>query len=123
MTEVTLPERAAAVSTDRLPTAIDTYLHARDRRETDASLATFGDDATVIDEGTTYTGTDRIRWWLDNAASEYTFTRTLTGVEDEGGGNYLVHNHLSGDFPGGEVDLRFRFRVEHDRIQHLEIAP
>ena len=106
-----------------LPAAIETYLHAHDRHDTDATLATFGPEATVIDEGNTYTGTDRIRWWLDNGASEYTYTRTLTGIETAGEGKYVVHNHLSGNFPGGEADLRFRFRLEGDRIQHLEIAP
>lgn len=106
-----------------LPTTIETYQRAHDRRETDAALATFSADATVIDDGRTHTGTDEIRWWLDNAASEYTYTRTLTGVEDERDGSYIVSNHLSGNFPGGEADLRYRFRLVDDLIVRLEIAP
>jgi hypothetical protein len=106
-----------------LPDRIDTYLRAHDQRDTDSALTTFSDDATVVDEGNTYTGTDRIRWWLDNSSSEYTYTRTLTGIDSEGNGNYVVHNHLVGNFPGGEVDLRFQFKLADELIHRLEIAP
>jgi hypothetical protein len=34
-----------------------------------------------------------------------------------------VSNHLSGNFPGGEVDLRYRFRLADGLIQELQIAP
>ena len=35
----------------------------------------------------------------------------------------MVTNHLEGDFPGGTVDLRYRFRLAGDRIARLDIAP
>ncbi len=106
-----------------LPSVIETYQRAHDHRDADAAITAFGADATVVDEGATYTGAERIRWWLERTASEYTYTRTLTGVDDLGGGVVVVHNHLSGDFPGGEVDLRYRFELRGDLIHRLEIAP
>jgi hypothetical protein len=106
-----------------LPTVIETCQRAHDRRDTDTALATFAADATVVDDGRVHTGTDEIRRWLDNAASEYTYTRTFTGVSEDGVGSYLVSNHLSGNFPGGEVDLKYRFQIERGLIQRLEIAP
>ena len=111
------------MSKQELPAVIETYQHAHDQRQTDKALAAFADDATVIDEGDSYAGTDRIRWWLENAASEFTFTRTLISVEDLGGGVHLVHNHLAGNFPGGEADLGYRFQLRNGLIAHLEIAP
>jgi hypothetical protein len=111
------------ISPTDVPAVIETYLRAHDERDTESTLATFGPDAIVIDEGNTYAGTERIRWWLDNGASEYTFTRTLTGHDDLGGGTYVVRNHLSGNFPGGEADLAYRFQLRDDLIQHLQIAP
>lgn len=111
------------MNSSTLPAVIETYQQAHDRHDTDAALAAFGADATVSDEDTTYSGTERIRWWLANAASEYTFTRTLTGVDDLGAGMVVVRNHLSGDFPGGEVDLRYRFELRDGLIHRLEIAP
>jgi len=109
--------------TIELPAVISGYLVARDRRDTNSALATFQSDATVIDENTTFAGTERIRWWLDNAASEYTFTRTLTGSEELDGDVYIAHNHLSGNFPGGEADLQFRFELRDGLIRQLLIAP
>ena len=109
--------------TTGIPEVIDTYLTAHDRRDTAATLATFAPEAIVTDEGETYAGTERIRWWLDHAASEYVYTRTLTGVDDLGNGTYVVRNHLSGNFPGGEADLRFRFQLGSELIDQLEIAP
>lgn len=106
-----------------VPAVIATYQHAHDRRDTDTALAAFGPDATVIDDGETYVGAERIRWWLTNTASEFTYTRTLTGAEDLGDGAFIVHNHLSGNFPGGEADLRYRFQLRDCLIHHVEIAP
>ncbi len=109
-------------TTDR-PGVIDAYQRAHDEHDTVAALATFHPDATVIDDGVTYSGSERVRGWLTDVASEYTYTRTLTGVDDLGDGVYIVHNHLTGDFPGGEVDLRYRFALRDGLIHHLEIAP
>ncbi|MEZ5248193.1 MAG: hypothetical protein R2713_02955 [Ilumatobacteraceae bacterium] len=50
-------------------------------------------------------------------------SRTFTGLDDLGDGAYVVHNHLSGDFPGGEADLRYRFRLRDGLIRRVEIAP
>ena len=111
------------MTTIQLPHVIADYLEARDARETDRALALFDPDATVIDEGSTFAGAERIRWWLDNAASEFTFTRVLTGVEQPEADAFIVSNHLAGDFPGGEADLRYRFDLAAGLIARLEIAP
>ena len=36
---------------------------------------------------------------------------------------WLVTNHLEGNFPGGEVDLRYQFQLQADRIAELIIEP
>ena len=109
--------------TPDLPQIITTYQHAHDRHDTDAAIATFGSDATVVDDGRTYRGIEEIRAWLDRTANEYTYTRTLTGVDDHGDGSYTVRNHLEGDFPGGQVDLRYRFELRDGLVHALHIAP
>jgi ketosteroid isomerase-like protein len=105
-----------------VPAVIENYYQSHDRRDADGALASFAPDATVIDDGVAYVGTERIRSWLMNAASEYTYTRTLTGADDLGEGAYVIHNHLSGDFPGGEVDLRYRVQLLDGLIHRVEIA-
>jgi len=114
--------------TIELPDVIERYQSAHDRRDTTTALETFADDATVIDDGETYIGADGIRSWLEQAASEFTYTRTLTaverdGVDDAGNDRYVVHNHVAGNFPGGEVDLAYRFEITDGLIRHLEILP
>ncbi len=112
------------MTTDGLPDVIDTYQRAHDRDGIDTALGAFASDATVADDGASYTGTDAIRGWLDHAASEYTITRTLAGFDDLGEGRFVVHNHLTSNFPSGEVDLRYRFVLgDDDLIRQLDIAP
>src|SRR4051794_26486769 len=102
-----------------LPDVIRRYQAAHDRHDTDTALATFAPDARLHDDGHDHHGTDEIRHWLATAASEYTFTRTLVSAEATGDGTWLVVNHLEGDFPGGEVDLRYQFVLTGDRIAEL----
>ncbi len=111
------------MSNGQLPEVISSYQRAHDARDVATALAAFAPDATVVDDGHTYAGTERIRWWLEHAASEFTYTRTLVSVEDLGDDEHLVRNHLTGDFPGGEADLAYRFRVRDGLITHLRIAP
>lgn len=107
----------------QLPAAVQTYLDAHDRNEVDAALSTFTPDARVFDEHHEYRGTEQIRAWLAAAGAQWTYTRTLTGTERLDDTTWLVHNHLEGDFPGGGVDLRFRFALTDGRIADLAIAP
>ncbi len=106
-----------------LPGVVGRYQDAHDRRDTDAALSAFASDARVVDDGREYRGADEIREWLDHAASEYTFTRSLVGAEPTGADSWIVVNHLEGNFPGGVVDLRYQFVMKGDLIAELVIAP
>jgi ketosteroid isomerase-like protein len=106
-----------------LPKAITSYLAAHQAREIDFAVSHYTDDATVTDEGNTYSGRDQIREWLQRSASEYTYTIELTATERIDKDHYLATHHLEGDFPGGVVDLRFQFALRDDRIAQLVIEP
>ncbi|GGJ80682.1 hypothetical protein GCM10011583_10230 [Streptomyces camponoticapitis] len=106
-----------------IPEVVARYLAAHHVRDTAAALATMRDDATVTDDGSTYTGTAEIERWLGTAASEYTYTTELLAVESEDDAHLTVTNRLEGDFPGGRVDLRFRFTLRDGLIEDLTIAP
>lgn len=106
-----------------LPEVVSRYQAAHDRRDTAAALSTFAPNARVFDDGRQYHGAEEIRDWLDHAASEYTFTRTLVSTEATGAGTWAVVNHLEGNFPGGVVDLRYRFTVADGLVSELVIAP
>ena len=106
-----------------LADTIRRYQDAHDRHDTDVALSAFAPDAAVFDDGKEFHGTDEIRTWLTTAASEYTFTRTLVSAEPIDDYTWLVVNHLEGNFPGGTVDLRYRFALSDDLISELVIAP
>jgi hypothetical protein len=106
-----------------LPEVISRYQDAHDRRDTGTALSAFAPNARVLDDGRAYSGSDEIRDWLDHAASEYTFTRSLVRAEATSSDTWLVVNHLEGNFPGGVVDLRYQFVVTRNLISELVIAP
>ena len=119
-----MDEGASPTSTEPdVPAVIDRYLRAHDRRDTDAALSTFAANATVVDDGQRYAGHDRIRDWLSNASTAFTYTRTFTGANAVDADTWLVTNRLQGDFPGGVVDLGYRFRLAGGAIAELVIAP
>lgn len=106
---------------DELPEVITTYLKAHQARELDTAIESYTDDASVTDEGRTYNGPDEIRAWLSRSANEYTYTIEVTGATKLGDERYDVTHHLEGNFPGGKVDLRFRFTLRGGRIARLVI--
>jgi hypothetical protein len=126
MTIPTPPDPTAAEAAKHLPHAIQTYLREADpqhKANAHDLLSAFAPDAVVIDEENTYTGHDEIHRWRETAASEYTYTVEVSHVEKLDDTHYVVTNHLEGDFPGGVVDLIYRFTLKDDLIASLEIAP
>jgi hypothetical protein len=106
-----------------LPDVVAAHQAAHEAHDTERELACFAEHATVTDEGRTYRGLAEIRAWMDRAASEYTYTSELTAVRQDDGEHWTAVRHLEGDFPGGVVDLRYRYTLAGNRIADLTIAP
>ena len=100
---------------------ITRYFEADARRDIDAIVALFTDEAVVVDEGQTYHGSAEIRSWQEGAASRYQYTTEVFGTERTGEESYLVTGRLTGNFPGGTAELQWRFTVQGDLISRLEI--
>ena len=111
------------IDTSELPDVIAGYLTAHVARDLDRAVAHFQPDATVTDEGRTYRGHHEIRAWLAHSASEFTYTIEMTGAAKLDDDHYDVTHHLKGNFPGGPVDLHFRFTLRDDAIARLVIEP
>lgn len=106
-----------------LPAPVTTYLTMHPGGNTSAALAVFTDDAVVIDENTPYRGRDAILLWMDRAGGEYTYTTEFLGATRLDESHIDVLQHLEGDFPGGAVDLHFRFTLDAANISGLTIEP
>ncbi|MFF9490414.1 nuclear transport factor 2 family protein [Streptomyces sp. NPDC014676] len=119
-----MTEHTGPIEVTDLPEVVRRYLRAHDVHDVPTVVATLAAEATVEDDGRTYTGSAAIKGWLEQTNSEYTYTTTLVGAERLGLDQYVVVQHLEGDFPGGEVDLRYRFVLDEDgHIGRLVIAP
>ncbi|HWU64269.1 MAG TPA: nuclear transport factor 2 family protein [Ensifer sp.] len=106
----------------QLPEVIAAYFQADRNTNADAVAACFGDDALVTDERNVYRGRDAIRRWRAEASTTYTYTVVPFAMTAEGD-RTVVSSHLTGDFPGSPIDLRYFFLLDGDKITELEIKP
>lgn len=103
-----------------LPKPIENYFNA-DADCADALTQCFTENAVVKDEGSTHIGVEAIGQWKAAVAEKYVYTSTPFACKNADG-LYLVLSHVAGNFPGSPVDLRYAFRLEGDKIHHLEIT-
>ncbi|KMS86064.1 hypothetical protein ACZ91_38625 [Streptomyces regensis] len=118
-----MTDTPTAPGTHELPDVVQRYLKAHSARDAVAAAATLTAEATVTDDGRTYRGRAAVEQWLDRAASEYTYTTELLTARKDAADHWTVTQRLRGDFPGGTVDLHFRFTLDGDLISRLTIAP
>lgn len=103
-----------------LPGPVAAYF-AADQSDGDAVALCFTENATVIDERRTHAGRDAIRRWKAEASAKFSYTTDPFAVSEEDG-RTVVTAHVSGDFPGSPVDLRYAFVLEGGKIARLEIT-
>jgi hypothetical protein len=114
-------DQPRTITPDTLPKAVIRYLKAHGARDTATAVSAFTGDATVTDDGNTYEGTAAIADWLGRSATEFTYTTRLTDASQTDATHYVATQHLEGDFPGGVVDLHYRFTLRDDLIECLVI--
>ena len=107
---------------EALPDTIKTFMTALSTPEDGRARDTFTADAVVTDEGRDYTGRDEIGAWLTASAGEYTYTSEFTGATTTDT-TIDVGQRLEGNFPGGVVDLHYRFTLDGASISRLVIEP
>ena len=118
------PEQALAAGAPLVHEALESncaYERSFDFGEVERDFAEA--DAVVTDEGHDYHGPDEIRAWLARSASEYTYTIELTAAARADDQHFDAVHHLEGNFPGGVVDLHFRFTLRGALISRLVIEP
>ncbi len=117
---MTAPTR---IPLDQLPATIRGFLAAHAARDTDAALRAFTPAAVVVDDGTTYRGTEEVRRFLSEAGAEFSYTTTLVGARRVDDTHWIAVHRLEGDFPGGVVELGYRFAMDGERVAELVLAP
>ena len=59
--------------------------------------------------------------WAEETRRKYRHHAEAKKVEEQAG-DYVVTAHLTGDFPGSPVDLRYRFKLKGPQIVSLDIG-
>lgn len=106
-----------------LPAAIRAFLAAHGARQPETAIRALTPDAVVVDEGRTHRGKEQVLDFLRHAGTQFTYTTELVRAQRVDDQHWVVVHHLEGDFPGGVVDLRYRFTLEGDLVAGLVIAP
>ena len=104
-----------------LPKPITEYVAAANTDDPDRVAACFAETAAVRDEGGEYRGRSAIREWAREVRYKYRFTAEIVAAS-ETSDQTVVTAHLTGDFPGNPIDLRYRFKLAGSRIVALEIG-
>ena len=112
-----------SIQPGQLPATIRGFLAAHAARDADTALRAFSPAAVVVDQGQTFRGTDEVLGFLRDAGAEFTYTTELIGAQRIDETRWVAINRLEGDFPGGVVELDYRFTMDGDLIAELVIAP
>ena len=104
------------------PDVIAEYFRAAAVGDTDAVVATFTPDATVVDDGHRHAGHSQIRAWRDQTSAQFSYTTTVLDSTPNGVEHHVTAQ-VAGDFPGSPVRLGFGFTLAGERIAALTIAP
>lgn len=105
----------------KLPEPLGEYFAAANAHDPDRVAACFAEDAVVRDEGSDIHGRNAVYAWAEETSRKYRFTADVAAVE-EVAGRTVVTAHLTGDFPGSPIHLRYQFKLTHRRIASLEIG-
>jgi len=105
-----------------LAPAIAAYIAAANARDSTRVASFFAEDANVFDEGEHRVGTQAIAQWMQDTAQRYQPRVEVLDVQLRTG-KVLVHNLISGTFPGSPLELRYTFRLnEQGKIARLDIS-
>lgn len=111
-----------AFAWDELPQVVADYLRAHVVRDYATAVTHLPEDVTVIDNGEVLRGREATFKVFDQSAKDYEVDTTLGSISRPADDVWEVGTHLSGTFPGGEVDLRMIFTLDDDVIRTLEIT-
>lgn len=103
------------------PAPIADYFSADRAGDAAAVASHFTEKAIVRDEDHDYVGRKAIHGWKAASSRKYAYTAEPYAVVEDAG-TTIVTAHLTGDFPGSPLDLRYRFVVDGERIAALEIG-
>lgn len=107
---------------DELPGVVADYLRAHVEQDYEKAVSRLSEDVVVLDNGEVLEGREATLRLFNESKEQYEAETTLHTVSRPADDVWEVGTHLSGNFPGNEVDLRMLFTLVDDLIRRLEIT-
>lgn len=105
----------------QLQKAIETYVNSANAGDAEAGSSCFTEKATVVDEGETLVGREKIREWINKTRKKYNHkTKPLTFKETDG--HAIMTAEVTGTFPGSPITLTYSFKIENGLIADLRVV-
>lgn len=104
-----------------MPSPIAGYFSAVNSEDAARIGSCFADDAIVRDEKRTIRGPNAVRAWAWETRLKYRYRAEAVASEQIADAT-VVTAHITGDFPGSPIDLRYRFKLAGSKIAELEIG-
>ena len=105
----------------KLPEPLDEYFAAANVNDSRRAAACFTEDALVYDEGREFRGRDAVRRWVEETGRKYHSKAVVLAVEQVAD-RTVVTAHVTGEFPGSQIDLHYRFKLADQQIAALDIG-
>ncbi|MAY74245.1 MAG: hypothetical protein CMJ31_05855 [Phycisphaerae bacterium] len=103
-----------------LPLPVDRFFAAKNARDFGAAASAFSATGVVVDDGGQHDGRAAIEEWVEETTTRYDDRVEVTSAKSDGKVTEVMAD-VSGSFSGSPLSLRFRFTLDDDQIDRLEI--
>ena len=105
----------------KLPENIEGFIKAQNESDSTAFANYFTEHATVSDEGSSYSGREEIKQWIQAATERYNMQLTPIDFTQTGSKGKLTVK-VSGTFPGSPVVMNYHLELDGSSIGSLKIT-
>lgn len=105
----------------KLPDNIEGLITAQNDLDSTAFAAYFTNVATVSDEGSSYSGRDEIKQWIQQATQKYQMQLKPVDFHQTGSTAELTVE-VSGTFPGSPAVMYYHLELDRPFIRSLRIT-
>lgn len=105
----------------KLPNNIEGLIQAQSNSDSATFATYFTENATVWDDGSSYSGRKEIEQWIQTAMKKYTMQ--LTPIDfDQTGTSAALTVEVAGSFPGSPAVMQYHLELDDTLISSLRIT-
>ncbi|UHG93980.1 nuclear transport factor 2 family protein [Spirosoma oryzicola] len=105
----------------KLPTHIEGFIKAQNEKDSTTFTHYFTDNATVYDEGHSYSGRAEIRKWIQHATETYQM-QTKPIDYQQAGASAILTVEVRETFPGSPAVMKYHLELDDSLIRSLRFT-